>query len=186
MLDIVRYKISLLPALLLLTLTGCTRSGGLPAVEARAAAQAEQARQMNELREDIDHIPPPSKTRYMAVKSLEQWENPYLTVQGDMVTLHVVMADANKSDMGQGGLLRPLGARRQDLNVRMDDLPAALNAVPQTAWPYGRVIAIEEAHQTPAGARPQVRRNMEVAIKTLSDLGVVVYEWQEGGIGGLR
>jgi hypothetical protein len=95
------------------------------------------------------------------------------------------VADANPSEVGVGGITRPVGARRQDLNIRTSDLPAALNAVPQTAWPYGRVVAVEEAHDTPAKARPQVRRNMEAAMQLLSDLGVVVYEWTEPG-GSLR
>ena len=131
----------------------------------------------------MELIPPPSKARYMAVKSLNTWENPYVTVQGGMLTLHVLLADANTSGLGEGGLLRPMGARRQDLNVRLSDLPTALNAVPQNAWPYGRVIAVEEAHNIPVNARPEVRRNMETAMQTLNDLGVVVYEWNEGGPG---
>ena len=170
---------ALAPFLLLSVLSGCNRSAA--PVEARAAS-AEQTREFNAFREDIDRIPPPSKTRYMAVRSLSTWENPYLTIQGGMVTLHVLVADANTSSLGEGGLLRPTGARRQELNVRTEDLPAALNAVPPTAWPYGRVVAVEEAHATPAAALPQVRRNMEAAIRLLSDLGVVVYEWQEGGV----
>jgi hypothetical protein len=133
------------------------------------------------VRAEIEQIPPPIKSRYLAVKSLSAWQNPYLTIQGDMVTLHVTLADANTSDLGQGGLLRPVGARRQDLNVRTSDLPAAIGAVPQSAWPYGRVVAVEEAHDAPASAQPQLRRNMEAAIKSLNDIGVVVYEWQEGG-----
>ena len=100
-----------------------------------------------------------------------------------MVTLHVMVADANTSGMGTGGILRPTGARRQDLNVRTADLPAALNAVPENDWPYGRVVAIEEAHDTPVSARPEVRRNAETTMKILGDLGVVVYEWQENGAG---
>jgi hypothetical protein len=120
----------------------------------------------------------------MAIRSLSDWENPYLTVQQNMATLHVTQADANPSQLGTGGMLRPVSARRQDLTVRVSDLPAALNAVPENSWPYGRVVAIEEAHDTPASARPAVRRNIEAAIKTLGDLGVVVYEWPEGG--GLR
>lgn len=121
----------------------------------------------------------PSKSRYLAVHSLTIWENPYLTIQGSMVTLHVTIADANTSTIGAGGILRPVGARRQDLNVRTSDLPAALNAIPQNSWPYGRVVAVEEAHDAPASARPELRRNMEAAIKVLADLGVVVYEWPE-------
>ena len=123
-------------------------------------------------RQQMELIPPPSKTRYMAVKSLSVWENPYVTVQGEMVTLHVMLADANTSDMGLGGMLRPAGARRQNLNVRVSELPAALNAIPEGSWPYGRVIAVEEAHEVPVSARPQVRRNMETVMKQLSDLGV--------------
>jgi hypothetical protein len=98
-----------------------------------------------------------------------------------MVTLHVTLADANTSTLGQGGILRPVGARHEDLNVRTSDLPAAINAIPQTAWPYGRVVAVEEAHDAPKSAEPELRRNMEAAIKTLGDLGVVVYEWQDNG-----
>ena len=32
------------------------------------------------------------------------------------------------------------------------------------------MVAIEEAHDTPPAARPAVRRNIEAAIKTLSDM----------------
>jgi hypothetical protein len=176
-----RIPLILLSALTLapLCLAGCSRPAfPMPGLSDNAA---EQRRELDEIRTEIQQIPLPAKSRYLAVKSLTSWENPYLTVQGSMVTLHVTMADANTSTLGSGGLLRPVGARRQDLNVRTSDLPAALNAVPQTAWPYGRVVAVEEAHDAPASARPELRRNMELAMKTLNDIGVVVYEWQEGG-----
>jgi hypothetical protein len=171
----------LLPALLpSLALTGCMRTASSSVAETKAVA-AQERQEISLARQQMELIPPPSKTRYMAVKSLTLWENPYLTVQGGMVTLHVVQADANTSGLGVGGMLRPIGARRQDLNVRVSDLPAALNAVPQNFWPYGRVVAVEEAHEVPVSARPEVRRNMETVIKTLNDLGVVVYEWSDSG-----
>jgi len=156
-------------------LSGCNRAAAGTPVATANAREVESARQQMEL------IPPPSKTRFMAVHSLSTWENPYLTVQQNMVTLHVTQADANSTDLGVGGMLRPVGARQQVLNIASESLPSALTAVPENSWPYGRVVAIEEAHDTPASARPAVRRNMEVAIKTLSDLGIVVYEWNEGG-----
>jgi hypothetical protein len=168
-------QITLAAALFPMLLTGCNRAAAGTPVATANPREVETARQQIEL------IPPPSKTRYMAVHCLSMWDNPYLTVQGNMVTLHVTLADANTSDMGVGGMLRPVGARRQVLNVRTSDLPASLNAVPEDSWPYGRVVAIEEAHDTPASARPAVRRNMEAAIKTLGDLGVVVYEWNAAG-----
>jgi hypothetical protein len=156
-----------------LLVAGCNRASAGTTTPVTNPREVESARQQMEL------IPPPSKTRYLAVHSLTEWENPYMTVQENMVTLHVTLADANQSEMGVGGMLRPVGARRQVLNVRVNDLPASLNAVPEDSWPYGRVIAIEEAHDTPAANRPAVRRNMEAAMKTLGDLGVVVYEWNE-------
>ena len=94
----ITFGIALFPALLLpVGLTGCTRivccdvrhSG--PAV----AAQLQQET-MDETRKQMELIPPPSKTRYLAVKSLSVWENPYVTVQGGMVTLHVMTPDAKR------------------------------------------------------------------------------------------
>lgn len=166
------------PILLLLALVvaGCNSGSPTPA---SPGAAAELRRETDSVRQDLAQIPLPSKSRYLAVHSLTIWENPYLTIQGSMVTLHVTVADANTSGLGVGGMLRPVGARRQDLNVRTADLPAALNAIPQNAWPYGRVVAVEEAHDAPASARPELRRNMEAAIKLLGDLDVVVYEWQD-------
>lgn len=168
-------------SVLMLGTSGCTRSTAA-ASDTRGLAAAQQ-RAMDEARLQMEQIPLPTKSRYLAVKSLTVWENPYLTVQGGMVTLHVVTADGNTSDLGVGGMLRPMDARRQNLNVRVSELTAALNAVPETSWPYGRVVAVEEAHEVPASARPEVRRNMETVMKTLSDMGVVVYEWNEATAG---
>ena len=176
-LDIVRHSV-LIPVLFVLTLAGCSSS---PLIPAPTDAKVQLRHQNDAIRADLEQIPLPTKTRYLAVHSLTFWENPYLTVQGSMVTLHVTLADANTSSLGVGGILRPVGARRQDLNVRTADLPAAINAIPQTAWPYGRVVAVEEAHDAPKSAEPELRRNMEAAIKTLGDIGVVVYEWQDNG-----
>src|SRR3984885_8594453 len=154
MLMIVRLSF-LVPASLLLPMIfiGCTRTATPSVAETRAIA-AQQQQETETARQQMEMIPPPSKTRYMAVKSLSVWENPYVTVQGGMVTLHVMLADANTSDLGQGGLLRPVSARRQDLNVRVSELPTALNAIPSGSGPYGRVVAGEEAHEVPVRARP--------------------------------
>lgn len=164
-----------LPLSLPLVLGGCNRAS------ARTTSSSVSPQAIDSARQQMELIPPPSKTRYMAVHSLSGWENPYLTVQENMATLHIMLADANPSTVGVGGLLRPVGARRQDLTIRVGDLPAALNAIPENSWPYGRVVAVEEARDTPAADRPAVRRNVESTIKLLNDLGVVVYEWNDAG-----
>ncbi len=160
-------------------------AGGCRRDAATAEAQptgAEQQRQINDqVRAELASIPPPTKSRFATIRSLDQWRNPYLTVQDNLLVLHVTIADANSSGFGQEGVLRPIGARQQTLSIRAGELPAALNAIPQTAWPYGRVLAVEEAHNTPKAVEPQVRRTMESVMRTLSDLGVVVYEWTDSG-----
>ena len=159
------------------TLSGCSghvASSTQNAAEAHAAAAAE--------REEMEAIPLPSKSRYMAVHGYDSWQNPYLTVQANMVTLHVLLADANTSDFGAGGMLRPVGARRQELNISPEKLAEAMSAIPQSCWPYGRVVAVEEAHNTPAKAEPVVRRNLEVTVGTLNDLGVVAYDLAGGTV----
>ncbi len=122
----------------------------------------------------------------MAVNDMAAWQNPSLTVQENMVTLHVLMPDANPSDLGKGTMLRPEGARKQVLNLALDNLPEAINSIPQEAWPYGRVIAIEEAHDAPASARLQLRRNIERAVDTLQNIGIVVDEWSDNRPLGVR
>jgi hypothetical protein len=155
--------------------------GGCRTASAGTAPQLASPQAIDSARQQLTLIPPPSKSRYMAVHSLSTWENPYLTVQQNIATLHVTVADANPSSLGTGGMLRPAAARHQDVIIRTGDLPQALAAIPESSWPYGRVVAVEEAHDTPQSARPAVRRNVETTLKTLGDMGVVVYEWNEGG-----
>ncbi|HTH53609.1 MAG TPA: hypothetical protein VL495_06640 [Edaphobacter sp.] len=166
-----------LAAVLALPLAGC--SGNSAQGASPASLKEERSQALIVARQQMELIPPPTKSRYLAIHDLDSWENPYLTVQGGMVTLHVLLADANTSDLGRGGMLRPVSARRNNLDVRISDLPSALNAIPPSAWPYGRVVAVEEAHKVPASAEPQVRRNVETVLKTLGDLGVVAYDWND-------
>jgi hypothetical protein len=176
------------PTLALLTLTallpavnGCKRAESAITAPVSAFDATQHRAMIASAHQQLDQIPPPSKNLYMAVHSLSEWQNPYLTIQPDMVTMHVLIADANPSSFDAGGVLRPIGARRQDLDVRVEDLPAALDAIPSTSWPYGRVIAVEEAHNIPAAGLPPVRRNMESAMQMLTDLGVVVDDRTEAG-----
>jgi hypothetical protein len=142
-------------------------------------ARAERRAQQNSARQQLDMIPPPSKSRFMAVHTAESWENPSITVQPGMLELRVLLADPNPS-LGSGGMLRPVAARQQELNISLDKMDEAVSAIPESAWPYGRVISVEEPTNTPAKAEPQVRRNLEVAVRELNDLGIVVYDVRDG------
>src|SRR6201999_2130232 len=84
---------SIFPALFLAgLLSGCHGTRPLPATANAATSQQNRA-EIEEARQELELIPPPSKTRYLSVHTLDEWENPYLTAQPDMVTLHVMIAD---------------------------------------------------------------------------------------------
>src|SRR5450631_3640586 len=165
--------------LLSLALARCSHSK-LPATTETIATRTQQARldraSREKERQQLDQIPPPSKSLYLAVRSQDAWSNPFVSVDKDMLTLRIIMPDANPSPDGQGGLLRPVNARKRTLQIRLADLPDALTALPTEAWPYGRVVAIAEAPTQNKTARPEIRRKVEVTIQTLNDLGIVVDE----------
>jgi hypothetical protein len=140
--------------------------------QAKAAAQAQATD-----RQQLDEIPPPAKSRYMAIRTRESWGNPFLIVGKKTVNLRIMYPEPPQSSIAPGNLMHPPNARKRELDLRLSDLPEALAALPQEAWPYGRVIAVEEDPAAPRTDRIQVRRNVEATIQMLNDLGVVVYEW---------
>jgi hypothetical protein len=161
------------------TLAGCSKPApSAPDAAAQAREQAQAIQQAKDTaRQQIDQIPPPAKSRYLAVHTQESWANPFLIVGRETIRMRVILPDANPSSYGTGTMLRPPEARKQDLDIRLADLPEALAAVPSGAWPYGRVVAIEETPIESKTDRPGVRRNVEATIQVLNDLGIVVDEW---------
>jgi hypothetical protein len=145
------------------------------AEKAEQKAQATATVQDNE-RAELELIPLPTKSMYVDVHEPAAWANPFISVGPEMISMRITFADANPSTVGEGTMLRPAAARRQELQLRPADLAQAVAAIPPSAWRYGRVIAVAES---PAAAkdRPKVRRNVEAAIQQLNDLGIVVEEW---------
>lgn len=146
------------------------------AVNAQQKAQA-AASEIDQQRAHLANIPLPTKSLYVDVHEPGAWKNPFLSVDVDYLTLRVTMVDANPSAVGQGTILRPESARRQEIQVRPADLPEALIALPPGAWRYGRVVAVAESPLASRKDRPKVRRIVEATIQRLNDLGIVVEEW---------
>jgi hypothetical protein len=172
---------------LVLTLGACSRSSQNPGPETSQPTPQEKkaaAQERDSDRQQLDQIPPPSKSRYMAIHTRESWGNPFLMVGKKTVSLRIMYPEGPQSAIAPGGLMHPDGARKRELVLRLSELPEALAALPQDAWPYGRVIAIEEDANAPRPDRIQIRRNVETTIQVLNDLGVVVYEWP--GPGSIR
>jgi hypothetical protein len=144
--------------------------------QAQVAAQA-SASKSDQQRAQLDRIPLPTKSLYVDVHEPGAWANPFLSVDVDSLNLRVTMTDANPSSLGQGTMLRPEAARRQEIQLHPKDLAEALIALPPGAWRYGRVVAVAESPLAGPKDRPKVRRNVEAAIQQLNDLGIVVEEW---------
>jgi hypothetical protein len=146
------------------------------AENAEHQAQAAASRR-DQQRAGLARIPLPTKSLYVDIHEPGAWLNPFLSVDAGYLTLRITNADANPSNLGQGTLLRPEAARREEVQIRPADLADALIALPPGAWRYGRVVAVAESPLAARKDRPAVRRNVEAAIQQLNDLGVVVEEW---------
>jgi len=178
-----RWKASLLQTAFLCALlpvaAGCKTAPSNSEPSRATVRQARQAAQskMDAARQELEQIPPPSKNRYLSVRTKELYANPFLVVHPQTVTLIIIYRDQDPDSFNAGGVLRPAKARKQEVDVRLDDLPQALSALSPDAWPYGRVVAIEESPTAPRAERVAIRCNVEATIQILNDLGVVVDEW---------
>jgi hypothetical protein len=151
---------------------------GVAHTAAKAEHQAQaKATERDQERAQLEQIPLPTKSLYIDIHDPAAWANPFLSVGAETLTLRITPPDANPSPVGQGTMLRPVAARRQELQLRLSDLDQAVAAIPAGAWRYGRVIAIAESPSAAPKDRPKVRRNVEAVIRELNDLGVVVEEW---------
>jgi hypothetical protein len=165
-----------------LSLVGCKKEEQAVEGVAHSAQQAEQKAQAanterDEQRAALSKIPLPTKSLYINVHDPAEWKNPFISADAEFLDLRVVMADAIPGAVGEGTMLRPDAARRQEIQVRPADLAKALIALPAGAWHYGRVVAIAESPIHDRKKQAAVRRNVEEAIQRLNDLGVVVEEW---------
>jgi hypothetical protein len=167
-----------------ITMPGCRKEEQAVSKVATNAAAAERQAQAASLkreeeRSQLAKIALPTKSRYVDVHEPGAWMNPFISFDTRMVNVRVTQADANPSDIGKGGILRPTSARRQEIQIHQEDLVDALIVLPPGAWPYGRVVAIEESPLADKRQRPAIRRQIELAIRQLNDLGVVVEDWPE-------
>lgn len=176
---------------LLAVLAGCGHQSAVSPEAPDAAAQARQqakeqaqtvAKKVDTARQELEQVPPPSKSRYMAIHTPESWSNPFLVVGPKNITLRVITPDQTGSPALPSAMLKPAKARRQELEIRLTDLPDALSALPSEDWPYGRVIAVEEDPAETRANRVQVRSNVETTMQVLNNLGVVIYEWPTNGL----
>jgi len=110
-----RYLLLSVLALSVALLSSCAKPPDAPAQAAAPASP--EAR--------IQQIPAADPQKSAALKDMKAWRNPYLIIRLDGV-----------------GLLDVTNSEQQIVDP--DKLPEALAKLPASAWPYGRIVAIQE------------------------------------------
>jgi hypothetical protein len=95
----------------------------------------------------------PGKYRNSAKKD---WQNPYLIIRSGSIGL----VDLANHEIH---VLKP------------DDVVAALANLPASAWPYGRVVAVEQNAGASERERADIRKNRALLAGTLESLKVAIY-----------
>jgi hypothetical protein len=141
-----RYlSLSVLAASLAL-LASCSKPPVAPAET--ATANSPEAR--------IQQIPLADPHKYAGMRDMKTWRNPYLIVRVDGVG--VLDATNNEQQI-----------------VDPDKLSEALAKLPTSAWPYGRVVAIQEIGGGGSDEdKARLRKNRALAAGTLESMHVLI------------
>jgi hypothetical protein len=132
----------------------CYQKDQLPT--ARSSAGLQQTR-----KELNPHIPPPDPSKYKDVRDAREWQNPYLVVRAEGVEV----------------IWRSAAVQRRI--IPCDEVATFLEALPATAWPYGRVVAAQEIGIRRGDGRDDqpIAENKERVERILGSLGVKVDWW---------
>ena len=127
---------------------------------------------MDTARQELEQIPPPSKNRYLSVRTKEAYGNPFLVVHPQTVTLTIIYRDQDPNGFNAGGLLRPAKARKQEVDVRICRFaPGTCRLFRPTSGPMAGWLRSRSHPPRPRTERVAIRRNVEATIQVLNDLG---------------
>jgi len=102
-------------------------------------------------------IPQATPEQYRSLVNTKGWRNPYLIVRSDGVALL-------DPDDHLERILKP------------EEMTQALGNLPQSAWPYGRVVAVtENGVRSSPGEDVKIRKNRAVVAGTLESLHVLIH-----------
>lgn len=105
-----------------------------------------------------ERIPEPHSAMYQGIHDRKDWRNPYLVVHSEGIEI-VGISDRNNP-------------------LTVDATSALLESLPDSAWPYGRVIAIQNISVGPTESQhSRTAENREGLMQRLGELGVIVGSW---------
>ena len=104
-------------------------------------------------------IPKSDPKKYSSISDGSQWKNPYLIV-------------------GTEGIEIIVGVTRDARRISVDSVVRALEGLPESAWPYGLVVAVSEnGIVSPTTGDPQTEANQARLIRLLKQQGIAVDLW---------
>jgi hypothetical protein len=127
-----------------LILTSCSSSAKPPDTPAQPNPIAQ-----------IQALPPADTKQIARVGNMRNWKNPYLIVRIDGIAL-----------------LDPADNEQKILTP--DQVIGALGALPASAWPYGRVVAVAENPVRTDADKASLRKNRAVLAGALENLHVTI------------
>jgi hypothetical protein len=102
-------------------------------------------------------IPKGNPSQCFGVQESSDWKNPYLVVYADGI--HIV------------------GVTVAEYHVPVDTVPAFLERLPDSAWPCGLIVAVQDESIEAYGDGPRVEANRTKLLKLLGNLGIEVDGW---------
>ena len=107
----------------------------------------------------LERIPDADRTKYPRLQDLAQWKNPQLVVRQDGIGL---------VDL----------ANHEVHILTLEQVPAKLVSLPESAWPYGRVVLVSQAAPSDVSeqSKAKLRENRGLLMGTLKELQVRPYE----------
>lgn len=102
-------------------------------------------------------IPKAEPSKYRQVREGSDWKNPYLVVRRDGIEI--------------------IGVTPQGSAVPVDLVETELERLPQSAWPYGLVVAVQDIGVIAVGDEPRVLANRQKLIAVLKRLGITADLW---------
>lgn len=104
-----------------------------------------------------DRIPPVNHDAYRQVRDAKQWKNPYLVVHRNGIEVIGIT--------GKGAL------------IPVHTLAEVLKRLPNSAWPYGRVVAVQDSSIQATGDAPQIKANRKKLLRLLHEMQIEVDPW---------
>jgi len=105
-----------------------------------------------------DRIPGPDPKKYHSVQDAKGWKNPYLIVRRDGIEI------VGMTPVGQV--------------ISVESVPVTLEKLPDSAWPYGLVVAVQDMGILSREKDPAlIEANRAKLLNLLKELGIAADRW---------